>query len=106
MVFVVVAGTQPGGWMQRLKSGGLDPAKPVFSESPPKPLQPIKAALLEGSLTKPGINRKITAIELDAHRREGDPWFMVKGEVRLTWYSGDLINESGYSFRFTTAPAS
>jgi hypothetical protein len=86
VLFSVVAGTQPGGWMQRLKNDGVDPTKPLFSEISPtsKSPQPVEQPLVEVPMTKPTINRKITADELEVHQREGDPWFAVKGEVRPT----------------------
>jgi nitrate reductase (NAD(P)H) len=84
-VFIIVAGTQPGGWMQRIKDDGMDPTKPVFSRGTPTTRSPqaIKVELIEEPMTKPGIDGKITAVELEAHQREGDPWFVVRGEVRL-----------------------
>jgi len=32
-------------------------------------------------MTKAGVNLKISAVELAAHQRDGDPWFAIKGEV-------------------------
>lgn len=81
MLVNLVAGTQLGGWMQRIKDEGRDPAKPVFSGSPSTPLVSQQASLTEASMTKPGIDRSITVSELEAHQREGDPWFAVKGQV-------------------------
>lgn len=72
--------------MQRLKDEGADPSKPAFSRttSTTKSLVNIKVPHIEESMTKPGINRKISADDLEARGREGYPWFVVNGEVRPT----------------------
>lgn len=32
-------------------------------------------------MTKPGVDRKITMLELEAHNTASEPWFVVQGEV-------------------------
>ncbi|KAG2142479.1 hypothetical protein DEU56DRAFT_972043 [Suillus clintonianus] len=70
-----------GGWMERMKAAGEDIIKPVFGErgqdlAPRAP----KHQSDEVSLTKPGINRKITPEEFKTQDRK-QPWFVVNGEV-------------------------
>ncbi|GAA5833257.1 hypothetical protein JCM9279_001469 [Rhodotorula babjevae] len=82
-------GLQPGGWMQRLKDEGLDPAAPTFSTLSIKVEQgaavavPAAAAAHEppSVMVKPGVDRKITLAELKAHNTESEPWFVVEGQV-------------------------
>jgi nitrate reductase (NAD(P)H) len=74
-----VAGNQPGGWMQRMKDEGLDPAKPIFTKTG-SVQNPIKQKIPEIIMTKPGVNRQITSEEL-AHRLAEEAWFVVNGEV-------------------------
>jgi len=78
-----MAGTQPGGWMQRLKDEGLDPTRPNFSTDStakssskaeiPKPAETV--------MTKPGVDRKITPAELESEEAKEQAWFVVRGEV-------------------------
>ncbi|KDQ57289.1 hypothetical protein JAAARDRAFT_70219 [Jaapia argillacea MUCL 33604] len=76
-----LAGTLSGGWMERLKNVGEDITKPKFGDldtlprfrQPPPPVEEV-------SMTKPGVNRKITPEELIAQDRQ-KPWFVVNGEV-------------------------
>jgi len=78
-----VAGTQPGGWMQRLKEEGLDPTRPNFSTDStarstskakvPKPTETV--------MTKQGVDRKITPAELESAEAKEQAWFVVRGEV-------------------------
>jgi nitrate reductase (NAD(P)H) len=77
-----VAGNQAGGWMQRMKDQGLDPAKPIFTKTGPTQ-NPIEAKIpqTEIIMTKPGTNRQITPEELSRHRSAEQPWFVVNGEV-------------------------
>jgi len=82
-------GLQPGGWMQRLKDEGLDPSAPSFSatsstkvESGAALVAPAAVALRPPSvMVKPGVDRKITLAELQAHNTESEPWFVVEGQV-------------------------
>lgn len=67
--------------MERMKAAGEDIIKPVFGErgqdlAPRAP----KHQSDEVSLTKPGINRKITPEEFKTQDRK-QPWFVVNGEV-------------------------
>ncbi|GAA5887933.1 hypothetical protein JCM6882_000807 [Rhodosporidiobolus microsporus] len=81
-------GLQPGGWMERLKESGQDPAKPAFFKVSPED-EDIAAQAKEAAvakkpnvvMTKPGVDRKITRAELEAHNKEEQPWFVVHGEV-------------------------
>jgi hypothetical protein len=91
-----VAGTQSGGWMQRLKDEGKDPASPLFSSSN----QPIDKQTTtmpsEIPMTKHGIDRKISVEELEAHCNNDQPWFVVRGEVKnsnngFTYAPHDII---------------
>jgi cytochrome b involved in lipid metabolism len=78
-----LAGVAGGGWMSRMKEEGLDPLNPVFATSPSRqpatPQTVAKAA--EVKMTKAGVDRQITMEELEAHNKESEPWFVVKGEV-------------------------
>ncbi|KIM37539.1 hypothetical protein M413DRAFT_13248 [Hebeloma cylindrosporum] len=78
-----VAGTQPGGWMQRLKDEGLDPAKPNFSADSAKPSTPKKelSKPAEIIMTKEGVDRKISIEELASPVAKEQAWFVVRGEV-------------------------
>jgi nitrate reductase (NAD(P)H) len=78
-----MAGTQPGGWMQRLKDEGLDPTKPIFSTDSTT-RSTSKAAIskpAETVMTKPGVDRKITVAELESSEAKEQAWFVVRGEV-------------------------
>ncbi|OAX35875.1 hypothetical protein K503DRAFT_867968 [Rhizopogon vinicolor AM-OR11-026] len=76
-----LAGTAPGGWMERMKVAGEDITKPVFGENG-KDLRPRapKPQSDDVCLTKPGVNRKITLEEFKAQNHQ-QPWFVVNGEV-------------------------
>ncbi|KAJ2926667.1 hypothetical protein H1R20_g10437, partial [Candolleomyces eurysporus] len=78
-----MAGTQPGGWMQRLKDQGRDPTKPVFGVSALNETVQNEDAVEQEvvSMIKPGVTRKITKEELAEHTGTDNPWFVVKGEV-------------------------
>jgi hypothetical protein len=63
--------------MQRMKDAGEDPLRPIFSAEKRK--QESSAAIsqakrVEVSMTKPGVNRKITMEDLKAHSTEAQPW--------------------------------
>ncbi|TFK34600.1 nitrate reductase [Crucibulum laeve] len=74
-----MAGTQPGGWMQRLKDAGHNPAKPEFSASttPAAVVKAPKSVLM----VNPEVNRKITPQELKERCDNKEPLFVVHGEV-------------------------
>ncbi|KAF9480637.1 nitrate reductase [Pholiota conissans] len=78
-----MAGTQPGGWMQRLKDDGLDPSKPDFSlkSTGSAKTNVSVAASSEVVMTNPSIMRKISAAELDSMEAKEEAWFVVRGEV-------------------------
>jgi nitrate reductase (NAD(P)H) len=78
-----VAGTQPGGWMQRMKDQGSDPVKPVFSNELSSSLRSETKITARLILTNPDVNRKITLEELEAHVIQGEAWFVVQGEVSV-----------------------
>lgn len=73
--------------MQRLKEEGRDPAQPNFASKPTN-AEDLNVATKDDhkeevvSMTKPGVTRKITLEELAAHANAGNPWFVVRGEVR------------------------
>ncbi|EKM57613.1 uncharacterized protein PHACADRAFT_170854 [Phanerochaete carnosa HHB-10118-sp] len=78
-----VVGQTMEGWMDRMKAEGRDVLNPVFSDAPQdqaesaaKPSEEKKEVVM----TKPGVNRKITAEELKAQDKQ-KPWFVVNGEV-------------------------
>ncbi|CAE6437488.1 unnamed protein product [Rhizoctonia solani] len=78
-----LAGTAPGGWMQRMKEAGQSITNPTFgpvqnstNESPAKLSQPSEVI----SMKNPDIKRIITVAELKAQPKE-QPWFVVDGEV-------------------------
>ena len=72
--------------MQRIKDDGKDPSKPVFGDLSSSPVFKTETTkpLPEISMTKPGVDRKITVEELEAHNKSDQPWFVVRGEVR--WF--------------------
>ncbi|GAA5870778.1 hypothetical protein JCM3774_001675 [Rhodotorula dairenensis] len=78
-------GLQPGGWMERIKENGQDPANPSFLV----PDSATEAAAVRGSsakpaalvMTKPGVDRQITMDEVRAHNQPLEPWFVVHGQV-------------------------
>ncbi|GAA5820479.1 hypothetical protein JCM3770_005542 [Rhodotorula araucariae] len=81
-------GSQPGGWMERMKALGQDPANPSFAKVSPEKEQLAAQAKVAAAqaqpgvvMTKPGVTRRITLDELKAHNTESEPWFVVNGEV-------------------------
>ena len=72
--------------MQRLKDQGRDPTKPIFGVSVAEETVRNDDTVVQEvvSMTKPGVNRKITKEELAEHTGADNPWFVVKGEVRTT----------------------
>ncbi|KDR71730.1 hypothetical protein GALMADRAFT_74808, partial [Galerina marginata CBS 339.88] len=89
-IHIPLAGTQPGGWMQRLKDEGLDPSKPNFSfglNGSTKPDVVRVSPSSEVPMTKPGIARKISAAELASMEAKEEAWFVVRGEV----YNGSMF---------------
>lgn len=83
-------GLQPGGWMERLKEVGKDPANPAFlcydstteattREPTADPNSSAKPPALV--MTKPGVVRRITMDEVRAHNTPTEPWFIVHGQV-------------------------
>jgi nitrate reductase (NAD(P)H) len=80
-------GTLVGGWMERLEKLGQDIANnPVFDRSSLQTTELTKP--IEGQekkspiiMTRKGLDRKITQEELELHNTEGQPWFVVDGEV-------------------------
>ncbi|GAA5967839.1 hypothetical protein JCM11641_005782 [Rhodosporidiobolus odoratus] len=80
-------GMQSGGWMERLKEAGEDPANPSFVKvSDEEQLaKRARSEVVEKKptivMTKPGVDRVITQEELEAHNKEEEPWFVVDGEV-------------------------
>ncbi|GAA5880530.1 hypothetical protein JCM8547_002039 [Rhodosporidiobolus lusitaniae] len=88
-------GTQPGGWMQRLKDDGLNPAMPSFvkrSEEDELIIAQAKEAAAAKKkkmvMTKPGITRNITKAELEAHNTEAEPWFVCRVDGKPEVYDG------------------
>ncbi|KAH7313228.1 nitrate reductase [Rhizoctonia solani] len=78
-----LAGTAPGGWMQRIKEAGQDITKPAFgptqnstNESSTKLSQQPEVI----SMKNLDVKRIITVAELKAQPKE-QPWFVVDGEV-------------------------
>ena len=80
-------GTQPGGWMERMKDIGLDILNPIFTDAPAAEnteileLSKQKAKKLAVVMTKASVDRRISLEELKAHNTEAEPWFVVNGEV-------------------------
>ncbi|KAJ7594499.1 nitrate reductase [Mycena floridula] len=74
-----MAGTQAGGWMQRLKDEGYDPARPAFSTQAPI----FKASPSESlaCMIDPKVTRLISSEEIQAHSNSVQPWFVVDGQV-------------------------
>ncbi|CAA7263902.1 unnamed protein product [Cyclocybe aegerita] len=80
-----MAGTQPGGWMQRLKDQGLDPAYPRFAKGEdakaPTVLEVSRPAALTIVMTNPDVKRTISREELESQEGKEKAWFVVNGEV-------------------------
>ena len=79
-----LAGTKDGGWMQRLKDEGQDILNPMFRQGTAK--DHVAATMGDVKkdkivMTLPGVTRKITLEEVQAHNKEEEPWFIVEGEV-------------------------
>lgn len=80
-------GTQPGGWMDRLKELGHDILNPIFTDPVAEEdveilaLAKQKAKKVLIVMTKEGVDRKISMEELMAHNTKEEPWFAVDGEV-------------------------
>lgn len=80
-------GTQPGGWMDRMKQLDLDILNPIFTDTPSAEDQEIlqqskqSAKKPEVVMIKEGVDRLISMEELEAHDKEDEPWFVVHGEV-------------------------
>lgn len=83
---------QPG-WMERLRNLGQDVSDPVFiSAVSTSPSVVGRSGYIPESahaatptaaivMTKAGVDRKVTANELEAHSSAEEPWFVVEGEV-------------------------
>lgn len=73
--------TQPGGWMERVKNAGGDLTNGYWGETidgdAPVETEPVK----EISMKKEGLNRVIHLKEFKDHVSNGEPWFVVNGEV-------------------------
>jgi len=72
--------------MQRLKDEGLDPTKPNFSTDPAS-LSTSKVEIpkqAETVMTKQGVDRKISIVELESSEAKEQAWFVVRGEVRFS----------------------
>ncbi|PPQ70964.1 hypothetical protein CVT25_012099 [Psilocybe cyanescens] len=81
-----MAGTQLGGWMQRLKDEGLDPSKPDFSSHSRRPdtANSIHAKPPDKiSMIRPDITKKIGQAELESDKAKEEAWFVVCGEVYI-----------------------
>lgn len=75
--------------MQRLKDEGLDPSKPELSFAATSkgnetslPKQEKKKVVM----TKPGVSRKITSVELASKEAKDEAWFVVAGEVKMIFF--------------------
>ncbi|KAH7335973.1 nitrate reductase [Rhizoctonia solani] len=78
-----LAGTAPGGWMQRMKEAGQDITNPAFGpvqNSMSKPLAKLSKPFEVVSMKNPDVKRIITVAELKSQPKE-QPWFVVDGEV-------------------------
>ncbi|CAL1702986.1 unnamed protein product [Somion occarium] len=72
-----------GGWMERMKSSGVDPLKPRFGpvETKNNDVSPRQTqALAKNPAVSPGVDRRISVAELREHDKS-EPWFVVNGEV-------------------------
>ncbi|KAF9219482.1 hypothetical protein BS17DRAFT_740579 [Gyrodon lividus] len=76
-----LAGTMPGGWMERMKLAGEDITRPSFGQSGSNTkLNNAEPNVAEIPLTKPGVNHQITLEEFKGQDRQ-KPWFVINGEV-------------------------
>ena len=79
-----VAGAQAGGWMQRLKDQGLNPAIPESNMSAANTVPTgVAPPPLTITMTRADVKRNITAEELAAHATPENGWFVIQGEVRI-----------------------
>ncbi|KAJ3504171.1 hypothetical protein NLJ89_g8077 [Agrocybe chaxingu] len=78
-----MAGTQPGGWMQRFKDQGLDPAYPRFTKGEEAKATTVSEVPKPSAIvmTNPVIKRMITRAELESKEGKEKAWFVVNGEV-------------------------
>ena len=91
-----MAGTQKGGWMQRLKDEGLDPATPDnwTNASTPNKENDIRADIRSSKevlMTRPGISRRITTSDMASVLAREQAWFVVQGEVGVSCSSEDML---------------
>ena len=70
-----------GGWMERVKKAGGDLTNGNWGErlEGEEPTEP--EPVLEINMKKDGLNREISLQELQDHTANGEPWFVVNGEV-------------------------
>ena len=70
-----------GGWMERVKKAGGNLTNGNWGEQlkGEEPVEPTP--IQEINMKKDGLNRDISLQELQSHCDEGEPWFVVDGEV-------------------------
>lgn len=70
-----------GGWMERVKKAGGNLTNGNWGDQlkGEEPVEPTP--IQEINMKKDGLNRKISLQELQSHCAEGEPWFVVDGEV-------------------------
>lgn len=73
----------PGGWMERVKKAGGDLTNGFWGETMDGggSATPAKDTTREVTMTKDGVNIRVSIDELKKHDTEENPWFVVNGEV-------------------------
>lgn len=73
--------TMPGGWMERVKKAGGDLMNGNWGELVEGEEPVVPESVPEINMKKDGLNREISLQKLQSHIAQGEPWFVVDGEV-------------------------
>lgn len=73
--------TMSGGWMERVKKAGGDLMNGNWGELVEGEEPVVPESMPEINMKKDGLNREISLQKLQSHTAQGEPWFVVDGEV-------------------------
>ncbi|KAJ5491029.1 Nitrate reductase [Penicillium diatomitis] len=73
--------TKAGGWMEKVKKSGGDLTNGYWGERQQSDEPLAQAPVKEICMKKDGVSRLISLDELKISSSNGEPWFVVKGEV-------------------------
>ncbi|TQB75044.1 hypothetical protein MPDQ_003840 [Monascus purpureus] len=73
--------TKTGGWMERVKKAGGDLANGYWGETVQGEAPAQQESAKEINMRREGLSRLIELQELKDHVSNGEPWFIVNGEV-------------------------